>query len=377
MKKINNKASLLVAMTVLYILITISVGFVLFNTIEMSSARRYYHSTAAFWLAEGGINMYMINPDMLNDNFSMSMAYGDGTIYLARDDSKPMFRYVTATGEVGGVRRKIQIGYVANVPEAYQNSISTKGDITISGKKVSLVINDKTRLGGKVVNNSSFGHVLFEDAQPNQDPSLTSLVYPHVTSSSGENDEFQNFVQNNHDLLAYYSKDEVLYVKTDGTFTMPTDGSLAGKKIVYIEGGDNGGNVIIDSNNVVAKNQNLTIIATGNVTFNQSGFQAPNSQLNIIAWQGYNETVSAPSSFQGLIYTHGLATFDQVKASSVNNGGLIADGGIVFGEVWSTKMFNHADFTKQGSYPPGFERLTGGSMSKVAPYPTTWKEIPV
>src|SRR5205085_6387920 len=100
-------------------------GFVLLNTMEMSLARRHYFSTAAFWLAEAGINTYLKNPDILNDSVSLSIPYGDGKIYLLRDDSKPMFRYITATGLSGGVQRRIQIGYAANVPEVYRNAIST------------------------------------------------------------------------------------------------------------------------------------------------------------------------------------------------------------------------------------------------------------
>jgi hypothetical protein len=356
-------------------LITISMGFVLLNTGEMSNARRHYHSTAAFWLAEAGINMYIKNPDMLKDINFKTISYGNGTIYLSLDDSKPMFRYITATGSVGGVQRKIQIGYVANVPEVYRNTLSTKGDITITGKKVSMVINDKTRVSGRVINNSKYGNALFQDVQSNQDPSLTSLT-SSKTNSNEESNEFQNFVQNNQNIITSYPSDEILYVKSDGTYTIPNDGSLAGKKIIYIEGREGGGgNVVIDSNNVVGKNQNLTIISTGNVTFNQNGLQAPNSQLNIIAWGGYNETVSSESSYQGLIYTHGIAAFDKINASSVNNGGIIADGGFEFGEIWSTKIFNYADLTKNSSYPPGFEKFIGSSVSGVDKYPSSWKEV--
>jgi hypothetical protein len=373
MKQINNKASILIAMTVLYVLIALSVGFVILNTMEMSLARRHYHSTSAFWLAEAGVSMFLNDSKMLNDSFSQTISYGNGVITLTRDDSHPTHRYIISTGTVGKMQRKIQLGYVANVPEAYRNTLSTKGDITVTGKKVSLVVNDKIRASGRINNHSSYGHMFLEDAQPNQDASLTSLTYPNL--DPGNPDEFKNFVDNNRDILKNYSKDEVLHIKTDGTFTLPSDGSLSGKKIIYIEGDVNGGNVVIDSNNVVTKGQNLTIIATGNVTFNQNGFQPPNSQLNIISWGGYNETVSAPSSYQGLIYTHGSASFDRIIASSTNSGSLVADGGIVFGEVWSTKMFNYMDMVKHESYPPGFERLGGGSISGVAPYPSSWKEI--
>ena len=296
MIKNYNNGSFLIATTILYLLISISVGFVLLNVAEINEARRYYHSTSAFWLAEAGINMYVKNPSILNNSTFKTFSYGDGTINLIQDDSTPMFRYIIATGIFGGIQKKIQIAYAAHAPEAYRNAVSSKGNITITGDKSSFIINDKTRVSGQLINHSKFGPTLFEDVQYNQDSSLTSLNYPN-TDQSGTNDEFQNFIQNNNDLINTYPQDEILHIKTDGTYKLPTDGSLKGKKIIFIEGSNGGGNVLVESNEIVLKNQNLTIICTGNVTFNQSGFQAPNSQLNFIAWEGYNESVSTSSSF--------------------------------------------------------------------------------
>lgn len=355
-------------------LITISVGFVLFTFSEMNSSQRYYHSSAAFWLAEAGINMFMRNPDMLDTTYSQTIPYGDGSIYLIRDDSVPMIRYINSTGIVGGVRRTVRIGYTANVPQAYKNAMSSQGNVTITGQNASFIINDQASLSGQVVNHSKLGFHLFEDLKTNQDLALTSLAYPSVDSNQDPNG-LENFVQNNKSLMSTYNSNTVLYVNSD-SYTLPTDGSLSGKEIIYVDSGAGAAvNVIIPSNNVVAQNQNLTIITPGTVTFHQSGSQAPNSQLNIIAWAGYNETVSAASSHRGIIYTHGTARFDQINASSVNNGSVIADGGITFGEVWSTKIFNYADMTKSGTYPPGFERLMGASVMNISAYPISWEDI--
>ena len=374
MKKNNINGSILIATTVLYLLIALSMSFVLFNVSEMNAARRYYHSTAAFWLAEAGIHMFIKNSDMLNDSFSKTIPYEDGTINLLRDDSKSMFRLITATGIFGGVQRKIQIAYPVNIPEVYKNTLSSKGNITITGRKSSVIVNGKTRLTGQLINNANYGRSIFQDLKSDQDNSLTSLSY-FTGNSNNESNNFHYFMQNNKDLIAGYPEDTVLYIKTNGTYTLPNDGSLTGKKIIYIEGDSGGGNVLIQSHGAVAQNQNLTIISTGTVTFNQSGHQAPNSQLNIISWGGYNESVSSSSSHRGLIYTHGEATFNNINADSINYGGIIADGGMTFGEVWSTKIFNYADMTTGGYYPSGFEKLIGGSITTVAPYPTSWREV--
>jgi hypothetical protein len=134
--------------------------------------------------------------------------------------------------------------------------------------------------------------------------------------------------------------------------------------------------VTINTSGLVGANQDLTVITTGSVTFNQNGAQAAGSQLNIIAWGGYNETVSAPSTYNGVIYTHGVADFDRITADSVTNGSVIADGGIVLGEIWSTKIFNYADQTNGGiTPPPGFAGLKGATTMNIATQPTLWKEI--
>ncbi|MBF0504426.1 MAG: hypothetical protein HQL14_04910 [Candidatus Omnitrophica bacterium] len=316
----------------------------------------------------------MKNPQMLDTTFSQTIPYADSNIYLSRDDSKPMVRYIISTAKVGGIQRTVRIGYTANVPQAYRNSLSSQGNINITGKSASFILNDQTCISGKVIDKSKLGIHLFENLKTNQDLSLTSLTYPNVDPSEDPYG-IENFIKNNKDLIAGYNSNVVLYVKSD-YYTLPIDGSLSGKKIIYVEG-DAGAavNVIIPSNNVVAQNQNLTIITPGIVTFHQSGLQAPSSQLNIIAWGGYNETVSAISRHQGIIYTHGTATFDQINASSVNNGSVIADGGIVIGEIWSTKIFNYSDITNNGSYPPGFERLTGASIMSISGYPISWEDI--
>jgi hypothetical protein len=377
MKRLNNKGSILVVvLVILYVLTTQSVSFSMFDTGEVNEVNRYTRSVSAFWLAEAGANIYMHDPAMLDETGSQTIFFGGGSIDLSKDDSRPLVRLINSLGTFHGVRKKVQIAYQANVPEVYKNAISTKGDVAVSGKKTSVMINDKTRVSGKVTMNRK-SDVFLEDVQEGVDQSLTSLANPQAQPAEDSNG-FKEFVQANNNLLSQYPPDQVLHLKGDDAYTIDANTALTGKKIIFIEGNEHNGNVVIQSNGVVAENQNLTIISTGTVTFNQSGFQAPNSQLNIIAWSGYNETVSAPSVNRGVIYTHGIAKFDQIRDTSTTNGAIIADGGVDFGEIWSTKVFNNADMTKSGSYPPGFENLQGISLStKAALNPNLWREVSI
>jgi len=373
MKRLDNKGSvLLISIMVLYLIIMISVTFFMVNINENNYARQYYHSTEAFWLAEAGINMYINNPHMLDGQSSAQINYGQGTVSLSQDDSQPMFRYVNALAEYDGLRREIQIGYPSNVPDVYHNSLSTNGNVTINGNKTFAVINGQARVSGNFNAGQGNSNIVINDGQQGVDPSLTTLGYPQ----DPDRNPTDNFINNNRSLIANYAPDQVLYLSNTSSAILTPD-QVAGKTIVYVENEEGGGNVTINTSALVAANQKLTIIATGTVTFNQDGAQAPNSQLNIIAWGGYNETVQASSTYHGLIYTHGVATFNKIKADSVTNGGVIADGGIVLGNILSTKIFNYDDMATAGAYPPGFEKLVGASSMGISTQPTLWKEIPL
>ena len=371
MKRLNNKGSIvLVATMILYFIILIGVSFTLANLNELSFTKRFYHGKAAFWLAEAGLNMYIANPFLLDDKSTKEFNYGDGTIILTKDTSQPNYQYIYSTGTYGSQQRKLQITYPAAVPEAFKSVFATNGNVSIDGTKTSAVVYGQSNVAGEITGTSKYASVSFEALLENADSATSTLNYPKNTP-----DDFKNFNEINNNLISQYKEQEVLHIKDTDTVTL-TPEQVKGKKIIYVEGyNERTGNVVINTNSLVSSNQNVTIIASGNVTFNQNGNQAPNSQLNIIAWGGYQESVSAASSHRGLIYTHGIATFDNIKESSTTSGGVIAEGGIVLGDIWSTKIFNYADMTKNGFYPPGFEMLSGGSLSNVDLKPSAWKEI--
>ena len=374
MKKLNNKGVVLIAAyMVLFVLLALASSVAMLNFSESSDARRYRETTKAFWLAEAGINLFMANTGMLDETESQIIAEEDGTIRLLRDDSNPQYRLITATGTVGGSQRKIQVKYPA-LSTILENTISTKGNILIEGHKSSLMINDKLRLTGKVINTSAHPFVFFEDKQEGANESLVAITYPDA-DHNGVTDEFNDFVAFNRDLVASYPEEEVVYIRGNGTYIITPDSSLEGKKIIYVEGDREGeGNAVIQFAGALGEKQNLTIIATGTVTHNQAGLAPDGSQLNIIAWSDYFETAALPSIHNGVIYTHGTAYFDEMHDTSVTNGSIIANGGIIIREIWSTKTFNYADMRKRGVVPPGFEGLVGGEGS-YTPKPSSWSEI--
>ncbi len=373
--KLNNKGAVLISVyMVLFVLMTLSSSVALFNFSELRDSRRHRDATSAFWLAEAGINQFMADPTILEDKESEIFVEENGTIHLERDDSNPKYRTIISKGTVGGIQRKIQIKYPA-LSTIFESTVSTKGDMVIEGRKSSLMVNDKLRLGGDVINTAVFPLVFFEDKQGGVNESLVSITYPDV-DHNGVADEFSDFVAFNRSLVASYPQEEVIYIKGNETYTIMPDSSLDGKKIIYIEGDQEGeGNAVIQFSNALSKNQNLTIIATGTVTHNQAGLANKDSQLNIIAWSNYYETVALPSMHNGMIYTHAKAYFDETHDMSVTNGSVIANEGIVVGELWSTKTFNYADMRTRGAVPPGFEGLVGGGVSGYTLTPNSWEEI--
>jgi hypothetical protein len=375
MIKLNNKGAVLISVyMVLFVLMTLSSSVAMFNFSELRDSRRYQDATAAFWLAEAGINQFMADTALLDEAESRTFIEERGTIQLSKNDSDPRYRTVIAKGIVGGSQREIQIRYPV-ISSIFERTISTRGDLLIEGIKSSLIVNDKLRLSGSVINTSTYPRVFIEDKQEGVRESLVSIIYPDV-NRNGVTDEFDDFVAYNRSLLANYPEEDVIYVKGNDTYTIVPDSSLQGKKIIYVEGDREGeGNVVLQFSSALKKGQNLTIIATGTVTHNQSGFAHKDSQLNIIAWSGYFETAALPSSHNGVIFTHGKAYFDEIHDTSTTNGSIVANEGIVIREVWSTKTFNYADMRKQGSVPPGFEGLISGGITAYSEKPNSWKEI--
>jgi len=376
MKRLNDQkgAGLIVAYFVMSALVTLSAAFSILTFSELNQSLRFRDGVNAFWLAEAGINLYLQNPAMLDESGSLVIPYGQGTIRLAKQDSSLAKRLVFATGTVRGVKRTIKVEFPAIAPDVFNNTITVKGDINISGSKSTVTFNDKVRLNGKVKDTSEHSIVYFEDKKEGLSESLVSLIYPDM-NRNGTPDEFVDFVEFNRTLIANYTSSEVIYIKDNGTFTVIPNEALSGKKIIYVEGQEGHGNVNIQFSGPWEGNQNLTIISTGTVSYSQATSVPTNSQLNIIAWSGYNQSAGLPGSHRGVIYTHGAASFDEVHDTSISNGIVIANAGINIKEVWSHKTFNYSDPRTNGVVPPGFEGLVSGSFLGYSTQPSLWEEI--
>ncbi len=369
-------AALIIAYFVMAGLVTLSAGFAMATFQELNDSRRYRDSLIAFGIAEAAINTFRQSPGMLDQSGMQTLSFSTGTVFLSKDDAQPAKRIVTATASVNGTRRSLQVEFPANAPEVFNSTVTINGDIEISGKKVSAGFFDKTRLSGKVVSSSRHPTVYFEDVRQGQDRHLVTMFYPDV-NNNGSIDEFDDFVQFNRRLVTAYPQQEVIYLKGDNTYTVVPDSSLKGKKILYVEGSSKGkGNVVVQYAGGWGEKENLTVISTGTVTFNQIGGNRTDSQLNIIAWGDYHETATLAGSHKGMTYTHGRAHFDDIDESSVTYGSLVANDGVSMKEVWAQKAFHYADTRTNGMVPPGFEGLLGGRLSAgYAPQPNVWREI--
>jgi len=370
----NAGAVLLMACVGLFVILTVAAGYTLSLFGELANARRFQQSTAAFWLAQAGISRVVHDMDIFADGDEQVIPVAGGKIYLTKDDSSVLKRVVTSTGEVGGSQRRIQVEFPAREPEAFEHSLSTKGDIVVNGARAVLALNDKIRLSGEFTNNARYSSIFIEDKQQGLAPGRVSVVYPDL-DGNGKPDEFADFLAYNQRLLARYDKNQIAHVKGSRTYVLTPNKDLKDKKIIYVEGREGHGDVIIHFGGNWDKKQNVTVISTGTVTFNQGGVMGRDAKLNIIAWSGYKETALLPSTHNGIVLTKGRAVFDEIHDTSITNGTVIADGGIRFGEIWSTKTFNYANYNQEGLLPPGFEELMGSRNLGYAATPNEWKEI--
>jgi len=374
--RINNQrgAVLIVSYIVLFALITMSAGLAMFNFNEINYVRRYTRSVQAFWLAESWIHRYLHDPQVLGKEARLVRDDDPGSVVLERDDSNPQKRILTATAIVQGVKRAVRVTFPVKSADVFNNTMSAFGNILTNGQRTVVRIDDKTRTSGAVVSDSDRASVHFEDKREGVHPALVSLTYPDA-DQNGESDEFGDFVQFYRQQLAQYPQQEVIYLQGNGTFTLTPQSKLAGKKIIYVEGEEGRGNVIIPVSGMIQPNQKITVISTGTVTVNVTGLMPQSAQLNVISWSGYRESAAMAGSLRGTIYTHGKAVFDNIFDSTVTYGNVVANEGVQFGEIWSTKIFQYADMRRGGVVPAGFEGVLGGSTGGYVRVPDTWKDV--
>jgi len=385
-KNLNNKGvALITAYFVLSTLITLSVGLAYSSINELSTANRYKDSTKSFWIAEAAINDFIADTNMLNsgqpnvgceDDICAKEYTLDGyEIYLQKQDTTSV-RYVSALATVGGIQRQLQVEFPANPPDVFDNTISSGGNIALSGALSELEVYDKTRITGTFTKSGIGLTGWFEDKQEGVSNTLTTLKYPDA-NNNGTSDEFNDFVEFNRDIVSTYDPDEVIYIQSNSTQNIVPNTQLAGTKIIYVEGTSAGaGDVNIIFNATWQADQNITVISTGTVNYIQPLTVASNSRLNTVAWDDYYEPSILYSTHSGVTYAHDLATYREVFDYSISEGSVIGNNGMTANEVVAHKEFNFEDpVDSDGNVPPGFEGLVGGSSGGYVSTPSSWKEI--
>jgi len=383
-RRLNNKgAALILSYLVLSVLFTLTAGFAVSTVSELNYAQNYRDSTSAFWLAESGLNRFAQDTTLL-DGGDQTYYYGSNYVHLTKDDTSPSKRIVTATGNVRGVARSLQVEFAANPPTIFSYTMASGGNINLTAFFAGIDVSEKTRLSGSY---SQYGLALgmFEDKVEGVDSDTVTLEYPDA-DNNGTPDEFTDFVQYNQNILSEYSSDEIVYVQRqegDGPlevwpYSSVNGQSLMNKKVLYVEGPTAGsGDVDLYFGPNWHDDQNLTVISTGSVNYYQP-LQNPtnNSQLNTISWDNYTEGAILLSSHQGVTYSHSEANFGSLLSISYTDGSLLANDEInfVLGGVW--KMFDYTSpVDENGFVPPGFEGLITSSSGGFSSTPGQWNEI--
>lgn len=374
---------------VLSALITLSVGFAYSSINELSTANRYKDSTKSFWLAESAINDFIANTNMLDagqagvacdqsTNTCEKEFTVDGYAILLQKQDTTDVRYVAALAEVKGHQRQIQVEFPKVAPDVFDNTMSSGGNITMTGALAILDVYGKTRLSGTFTKSGIGTSAWFEDKQQGVSNTLTTLKYPDA-NNNGTTDEFTDFVEFNRDIVSTYAPGEVVYIQSNSTQNIVPNSQLAGIKIIYVEGTAPGtGDVNIIFNASWQANQNITVISTGDVTYIQPLTVATNSQLNVIAWSDYSEPAILWSTHDGMTFAHGTARFRDVLDLSTTNGVVVGNNGIATNEIIAHKIFNFGDpLDENNQLPPAFEGLVTGSSSgsSYVSTPNSWKEI--
>src|SRR3989338_2356155 len=377
MKLNNNKGvALILSYIVLSSLITLAAGFALSSVSELNNARRFRDSTIAFWAAEGGVNEFIKNTAMLNSTNPQTIAIGNSSVTLNKDDSDTTTRVITVTATLNNYQRNLQLEFPALAPPIYDNTISSGGNMTLTGFIARTDVHGKTRLTG-TFSKSSGTTANFDDKLEGQSSSATTLKYPD-SNNNGTSDEFADFVEFNRDIVSTYPPSQVVYVQSSSTQTIVPSTGYAGKKIIYVEGttaGSGDVNIVFDAS--CQENQNLTVISTGKITYVQP-LQSPawNSKLNTVSWEGYSEPSFLVSPHSGATYTHGTTNITEVIDYSTSNGILVSNGNIALVEALAFKTFNYgSSLDEKGQVPPGFEGLITTLSSGYSSTPSSWKEI--
>ena len=330
----NNRAvALILSFLVTAVLTILSAAFFLGSVLESKLAQNYFDSTRAFWAAEAGLSQAYYN---WKNNISQPS--GDIGFYSASyliDVSN--IPEVIITGKSGGVERKVSAFFI-RVPEAFGNTLSAGRNLSLAGLLARMEIYGKARISGKyskLLGASDW----FEDKKEGVSQDKTTIKIPDY-NNNGIVDEFDDFVQFGRKSVQGYSPDEVVYIKNDGTVNICPNQALVGKKVVFVEGSAPGkGNVNIFFDATWQDNQDITVIATGEISYIEPLQFSSNSRLSAVSWGDYNEAAVFRSQHESVIYTHEDANFIDILEWGSTTGNVIANRDISLTEVLTYEKY--------------------------------------
>jgi hypothetical protein len=384
MSKRHKGAALITACVITVFLSIAGIAFSIRSIQERSLAVRYVDSVRAFWLAEAALAKGY--SELMND----SSYGGAGWTTLAGGDYR-VIRGVTSggvevrgEGSSGSATQALSFTLVF-IPFPFENTISVGGrdpdgnpvggDLSLSGIIGSIAVYGKTRLSGEFTKSGSWTSASFEDKVEGADTDYTAISVPDGSSDANTKDnDFSDFVDMGREVIADYPEEEVVYLQTNGTVNIFPNRSLAGKKVIFVEGDNPGeGNVNIFFDTSWQDDQDVTIISTGEVAYVQPLDIGSDSRLSIISWGDYNEASIFRSTHESVIYTHGDADYADILDWGSTTGNIIVQENMAMYEYITNSKFYYSDRAFNGDLPPGFSRLTAGAgvlSSRI----TDWQE---
>jgi len=361
----NRGVALIISYMVISVLTIISSVFLVRSSSESNIARSYSDSSRAFWIAEAGMAQGYQN--WVNNSAQPSGAVNFGSGAYSIDTSN--LPVVSVTGACGPTRRTIQ-AYFVRVPNAFENTLSAGGNLTLAGLLARVEVYDKTRISGGF-SKTAWASAFFTDKQEGVSQDNTTIKIPDY-NHNGTDNEFNDFVQFGRQAVAGYPASEAVYLTNNGTVNIFPNSALVGKKVIFVEGSAPGeGNVNIFFDATWADNQDLTIISTGKVTYVEPLQFSADSRLSSASWGDYGEISVFRSQHESVIYSHEDANFFDILDWGQTTGNIIANQDVNLTEVLTYEKFFYSDRAKNGDLPPGFKLLPASSG---LPYIMDWRE---
>ncbi len=364
MGKTDNKGVILGVVLIFMLVFTImGMGLVKLNEHNSVEVQKALNRIQSFWTAEAGmaIGIYNVKEDLNYDGTDGWIEFGDSRYSINIDDTISDGVKVASQGSQADSQITVK-GRLLFIPFAFENTISSGGDLNLEAWLASIDVFGKTRHSGDYNKSTWWASADFHGGrQKEPDQTQTTISVPDF-DGNGTPDEFSDFLAFGDEVVNYYPEDEVVNIETNGTAWIYPDQNLVGKKVVYVHG-DNPGtgdvNILFDA--TWSDDQDLTVISTGTINYIQPLQFQSDARLSIISWEGYNESSIFRSTHESVIYTHSDVEFVDILDWGSNTGNVISNSDVNLKTVLTYERFYFSDKAMQGNLPPGFRFLCGES----------------